>query len=86
MHDLALAARFTDRLVLMSEGAVVASGPPDAVLSKDALAAVYHISVVSGGESGGRWVIPWTRLPRGEEPDPPDAGAVERSRLDRAAR
>jgi iron complex transport system ATP-binding protein len=64
MHDLVLAARFMDRLVLMSEGAVAAEGRPDDVLTNEALSAVYHVTTVSGGEPGRRWAIPWTRLPR----------------------
>jgi iron complex transport system ATP-binding protein len=37
MHDLTLAARFADRLLLLSEGTVVASGTPTEVLREDLL-------------------------------------------------
>jgi iron complex transport system ATP-binding protein len=61
LHDLALAARFMDRLVVMSEGAVVAAGTPDEVLDDATLGAVYRIAAVRGREAGGAWVMPWTR-------------------------
>lgn len=61
LHDLGLAARFMDRLVLMSEGAVVAEGAPEAVLDDATLAAVYRVSAVRGSEGGRSWVLPWAR-------------------------
>ncbi len=54
IHDLALAARFMDRLVLMNSGRVVAEGAPAAVLSPENLAATYRIQAAPGG--------PWTRI------------------------
>ncbi|MEM9224099.1 MAG: ABC transporter ATP-binding protein [Pseudomonadota bacterium] len=45
MHDLNLAARFADRLVLMRDGAVLSSGPPNEVLRDPALAQTYGVSV-----------------------------------------
>ncbi len=45
LHDLNLASRFCDRLCLMHEGRIVASGPPGSVLSDDNLADVYRVSV-----------------------------------------
>lgn len=41
-HDLNLAARFADRLLLMDLGRVRASGAPDAVLSREMLEEVYE--------------------------------------------
>ncbi|MCL4765988.1 MAG: ABC transporter ATP-binding protein [Hyphomicrobiaceae bacterium] len=43
LHDLSLAARFCNRIVLLKDGRSVADGPPEAVLSSDWLAAVYGI-------------------------------------------
>jgi iron complex transport system ATP-binding protein len=40
-HDVALAARSADRVVLLREGRVIAAGPPDAVLSAESLEAAY---------------------------------------------
>lgn len=44
IHDLALAARFMDRLVLMNAGRVIANGPPAAVLTPNNLAEAYRIA------------------------------------------
>lgn len=44
IHDLTLAQRFMDRLILMSASSIVAEGPPDAVLTAERLANVYRIA------------------------------------------
>ncbi|WP_329620167.1 ABC transporter ATP-binding protein [Streptomyces sp. NBC_01255] len=43
LHDLSLAARYCDRLVLLHHGRLVASGPPAAVLTADRLAEVFEV-------------------------------------------
>ena len=53
LHDLALAARFCDRLVLLAGGGVLAEGPPCTVLSDEHIAAAYGVEVVRG-ERGRR--------------------------------
>ncbi len=50
MHDLALASRFSDRIVLLDRGRAVAAGAPEAVLTAGRLEAVFGIeAVVSAG-------------------------------------
>lgn len=44
-HDVNLAARFADKLVLMRDGRVAAAGPPDDVLRADVLESVYDVRV-----------------------------------------
>jgi iron complex transport system ATP-binding protein len=61
MHDLAMTARFMDRLVLMDRGAVVADGPPDEVLKPEMLARVYRIDALRGEADNRTWVLPWSR-------------------------
>jgi len=46
IHDLELAARFCDRLVLLHQGRIVANGPPAAVLRPELLAEVYGVRAV----------------------------------------
>lgn len=41
IHDLEAAARFCDRLVMLSDGDIVAAGPPEAVLTSDALESTF---------------------------------------------
>ena len=43
IHDLSLAARIADRIVLLHEGVVVADGPPADALSSDHLRNVYGV-------------------------------------------
>lgn len=45
LHDLNLAARYCDDVVLLQEGRVVASGPTSSVLDADLLAQVYELGV-----------------------------------------
>ncbi|MEX2449842.1 MAG: ABC transporter ATP-binding protein [Rhodospirillales bacterium] len=68
LHDLTLAARFCDRLVLLAEGRVVGDGAPDDVLSADNLAASYHVAAVRGVENGEPYILPWRYLDRDAPP------------------
>ncbi|MBI1263006.1 MAG: ATP-binding cassette domain-containing protein [Rhizobiales bacterium] len=61
MHDLSLASRFCDQLVLLDEGRVMATGTPDEVLTPDNLKSVYRIRAISGGTGDERFVLPVAR-------------------------
>ena len=43
LHDLSLAARAADRIVILAGGKVLADGPPQAALSEGAIAAAYGV-------------------------------------------
>jgi len=59
MHDLTLAAQFTDRLVLMSGGQVVAAGVPADVLDEQLLSACFGARVrVLTDDEGQLLVVP----------------------------
>ena len=62
LHDLALAARFCDRLVLLDRGRVRADGPPGEVLSPAHLAQSYGIRAQFGTAEGRPYLVPWSRL------------------------
>lgn len=62
VHDLALAARFCDRLVLLSGGRVAAEGRPGDVLTSERVAAVYGVGTVTVTVQGHELVLPWTAL------------------------
>lgn len=64
LHDLTLAGRFCDRLVLLKDGRVIASGPPGAVLTDALIAEAYGVSALLGAHEGAPFVLPWRRLPR----------------------
>jgi iron complex transport system ATP-binding protein len=61
IHDLALASRFMDRLILMNQGAIAADGPPADVLTPDLLRRVYRIDALGGQNAGENYVLPWSR-------------------------
>ncbi len=46
MHDLALAARFADRVLVMREGRIVADGPPTEALSVERIASVFGVEAM----------------------------------------
>lgn len=47
MHDLTLAARFADRVLVMNEGKIVAEGPSAEALDPERLALVFGVEAVS---------------------------------------
>lgn len=58
-HHLNLAARFADRIVLLSEGAVLAEGPPAEVLRRDLLTQVFQWPVaVTTWLDGSPQIVP----------------------------
>lgn len=61
LHDLTIAARHCDRLLLLSEGRLVADGPPGTVLTAARLAEVYGISAWIGTAEGIPLVVPIDR-------------------------
>jgi len=63
LHDLTLAGRFCDRLVLLDQGKAVADGPPGAVLTRRRLAEVYRVRALHGRVAGEPVVVPWARWP-----------------------
>ena len=44
LHDLTLAARFADRVLVLSQGRILADGPPDSALSESVLARAFRIT------------------------------------------
>lgn len=70
LHDLALAARFCDRLVLMDGGRIVADGRPEHVLAPEMVARVYGVETARIEREDGFSVIPWRRIdaPRAARP------------------
>jgi iron complex transport system ATP-binding protein len=61
LHDLALAARFCDRLVLLAHGGILAEGSPVQVLTDDDVADAYGVEVVRGEHNGEPFLLPWAQ-------------------------
>jgi iron complex transport system ATP-binding protein len=56
-HDLVLAARFADELVLLERGRVAARGAPVDVLTPERIAAVYGVEARVGRDEDGRLLL-----------------------------
>jgi len=62
LHDLTMAARYCDRLILMDQGRVVAEGAPAAVLTAETLRRVYGISAKVDLSGETPMVVPLGRV------------------------
>lgn len=60
LHDLQLAMRYCDRLLLMDRGRCVANGPASEVLTPEHLASVYGIQAEFGRINDQDWILPWS--------------------------
>ncbi|HLI50480.1 MAG TPA: ABC transporter ATP-binding protein [Thermomicrobiaceae bacterium] len=81
LHDLNLAARYADRLVVLDAGRVYASGSPDEILTAELLHDIYGIqaSIVRGAD-GVPVAVPLAslRTARPNRPIAPELAAVSR--------
>ncbi len=62
LHDLSLAARNCDRLILLDEGVIRADGAPADVLTAENLRTVYRVEAEIAGEGRGLHVLPVRRV------------------------
>ena len=59
MHDLNLSSMFADRMVLLADGALVAAGVPDVVLTDTLLSNAYGCPIRTNVmPSQGTWLLP----------------------------
>jgi iron complex transport system ATP-binding protein len=58
MHDLALAAQWCDRLLLLDAGRIAAAGDPRQVLTTENLARVYGVTAYFGDSEQGPVIVP----------------------------
>jgi iron complex transport system ATP-binding protein len=58
-HDLGLAARYADRVLVVSEGRLAAAGPPDVALTPEVVAAVFRIVVFRAEHETKPVIVPW---------------------------
>lgn len=61
LHDLTLAARFCDRVLVLTNGRIEAVGAPREILTDARLRAVYGVRAVTGERHGEPFVLPWAR-------------------------
>lgn len=66
LHDLGLAYRTCDRILLLDHGALVADGAPDQVLTAENLGRVYGVTA-HFGPPGSRILVPLDRVADGQD-------------------
>lgn len=61
LHDVNLAARYSDELILLDKGRVIEQGPPAQVLTEDTLHKIFKIKVniLVDSETGAPYFIPY---------------------------
>ena len=63
LHDLTLASRFCDRVLLLDQGRAVACGAPRSVLTPAHLQNVYQVQAMHGEHESQGYVVPWRCQP-----------------------
>ena len=61
-HDLSLAARFADHLLVLKEGCLVAQGTPAVALSEQVMADVFRISAFRAEFERAAVIVPWAEI------------------------
>jgi len=61
-HDLGLAARFADHLLVLSQGRLVAEGAPAAALSEQVMADVFRVSAYRAEFERADVIVPWAEI------------------------
>lgn len=59
-HDLGLAARYADKVLVLRQGQLAAVGTPDEALSPATLEYVFRISAFRADHDGKAVIVPWT--------------------------
>jgi iron complex transport system ATP-binding protein len=57
LHDLTLATRFCDRIILLLDGKIAAEGPPAEILTAECLARVFSINATLVDQNGALHVV-----------------------------
>jgi len=65
IHDLNLASRFSDKLVMLKDGRVYASGEPKALLSESNISRVYGIEAMVMNAMGRPYIVPLRSIASG---------------------
>jgi iron complex transport system ATP-binding protein len=61
-HDLGLAARFADTVLVLSDGRLVSQGAASDALSEQVLAEVFRVSAYRGQYQHEAVIVPWAEI------------------------
>ncbi len=62
VHDLNLASRFADKIIMLSDGQIHSSGAAEETITRDNLRLVYGVDTSIHDVNGKRFVVPLTRV------------------------
>ena len=62
VHDLNLASRYADHIMMMKQGAIYSKGPVEEVLTRENIASVYGVDSVVGRHDGKISIVPTSRI------------------------
>lgn len=65
VHDLNLASRYSDRMIMMKGGRIVAAGEPSYVLTPENIESVYNVEAAVRRQSETPYIIPLKQVPVG---------------------
>ncbi|MCT4562717.1 MAG: ABC transporter ATP-binding protein [Maledivibacter sp.] len=58
VHDLNIAARYSDKIIIMNEGEIAAYGTPEEVLTEENISSVYGVEICIGDIKEKPYVVP----------------------------
>ncbi|MBU4265632.1 MAG: ABC transporter ATP-binding protein [Candidatus Altiarchaeales archaeon] len=58
VHDLNLASRYADKVIMMKDGSIFSAGDPTSVLTHENIFSVYGVIAVVKNESGKPYIVP----------------------------
>jgi iron complex transport system ATP-binding protein len=58
-HDLGLAARFADTVLVLADGHLAAQGAPDVALTDAVMSEVFRVSAYRAVRNGEAVMLPW---------------------------
>jgi iron complex transport system ATP-binding protein len=77
VHDLNMAAQYCDRLVLLDQGVIAASGSPSEILEPRTIMEVFKVRVAVHRQGSRPYLTPvWSRTPAGPRSDAPKVNVI----------
>lgn len=77
LHDLNQAARYSDRMIVLQSGEIIADGPPPTILTTELMVNVFHVqaNVITDPNSGSPVCLPYSTVPLKHEESPSNHAA-----------